>query len=81
MVRDIKRASHHWMAEQKNIYNSFPGWQNGYGAFTYDYSSKSNLLQYVDNQGEHHKKISFKEELIVLLTEHGIDFDLKYLFE
>jgi len=81
IVRDIKRASHHWMSEQNDIYKSFPGWQNGYGAFTYDYSCKSNLMQYFDNQQEHHKKISFREELIALLTEHGIDFDSKYLFE
>jgi REP element-mobilizing transposase RayT len=81
MVRDIKRASHLWMDEKKDDFKLFPGWQNGYGAFTYDYSSKIHLVQYVKNQKEHHKKISFQEELIELLKEQGIEFDDRYLFE
>jgi putative transposase len=80
IVRDIKRASHFWMTEQENTFCAFPGWQVGYGAFTYNYSSKMNLIRYVENQTEHHKKISFQVELIEFLNEYGIDFDAKYLF-
>jgi len=81
MVRDIKRASHFWMIDKKDLYKSFPGWQVGYGAFTYSLSAKSNLVNYVKNQETHHKKLSFQEEYIRLLNEHEIKFDIKYLFE
>jgi hypothetical protein len=37
------------------------------------------LIKYVKNQEEHHKETTFKEELIELLNEHGIEFDEKYL--
>jgi len=40
---------------------------------------KDKLIEYVKNQGEHHKKITFREEYIALLNEHGIEFDEKYL--
>ncbi len=37
------------------------------------------VRKYIENQLEHHKKVSFKEEFIALLKLHGIDFDEKYL--
>ena len=33
-----------------------------------------------ENQAEHHKTISFKDELIMLLKEHDLDFKQEYLF-
>ena len=32
------------------------------------------------NQAQHHKTISFKDELIELLNEHGVDYKDEYLF-
>ena len=78
-IRDIKRASHKWMEENKS-FSDFIGWQVGYGGFTYDYSSKRNLIRYVENQAEHHKKIDFQDELVMIFKEQGIEYDLKYLF-
>ena len=37
------------------------------------------LIEYVKNQEEHHKKLSFRDEYIELLKEHEIEFDEKYL--
>ncbi|MUP39378.1 hypothetical protein [Labilibaculum euxinus] len=50
------------------------------GAFTYDVSAKDNLIAYVKNQKEHHSKLSYREEYIQLLEEHGVEFEEKYLF-
>jgi len=38
------------------------------------------LIRYVKNQAEHHKTISFKNELIRLLNEHEVQFKDEYLF-
>ena len=57
----------------------FSGWQDGYGGFTYSIHDKDKLIEYVKNQEEHHKTKSFREELIDLLNEHGIVFDIKYV--
>ena len=78
LVKDIKVASSKWIKKER-IFPAFKAWQTGYGAFTYSIKEKDNLIEYIKNQKEHHKKISFKEELIILLKEHGIDFDEKYL--
>jgi len=43
-------------------------------------SRRKMLIEYVKNQKDHHKKVSFREEYINLLNEHGIEFDEKYLF-
>ena len=65
--------------KRENLFPSFIGWQDGYAAFTYDISAKDNLIEYVKNQEEHHASISFIEELIILLKEHNIEFEEKYL--
>ena len=79
LVKDIKLSSCS-MINQKLLFPSFNGWQNGYAAFTYSISEKNRLIEYVKNQEAHHKEISYKEELIRLLKEHEIEYDEKYLF-
>ena len=68
------------MIKAEKIFPEFSGWQDGYGAFTYQYNVINTLIEYVKNQEEHHKQITFRDEYITLLKEHGIDFDEKYLF-
>ena len=77
-VKDIKVASSIKIKET-SWFKNFPGWQDGYGGFTYSIKEKDRLIEYVKNQEEHHKKISFRDEFIDLLHEHAIEFDEKYL--
>jgi len=78
LVKDIKLAASSFI-KRESLFLNFTGWQEGYGAFTYSISAKNNLIEYVKNQKEHHKKKSFKEEYIKLLEEHGIPYNEKYL--
>lgn len=78
LVKDVKLASSAYIKE-KGLFKNFNGWQDGYAAFTYSFKDKDRVIEYVKNQEEHHLKISFKEELIMLLEEHGIEFHEKYL--
>lgn len=66
--------------KEEELFPGFNGWQDGFGAFTYSNSAKNELIEYVKNQVEHHKTISFKDEYIAILKENGIDFDEKFLF-
>ncbi len=77
LIKDIKLASSSYIKE-KNLFSNFDGWQEGYSAFTYTIKEKDNLIEYVKNQEEHHKTKTFREELIELLKEHGVEFDEKY---
>jgi REP element-mobilizing transposase RayT len=78
LVKDIKIASSEHI-KSSQLFHDFDGWQTGYGAFTYSYKDKNRLIEYVKTQDQHHKKHTYKEELIELLNEHGIEFDEKYL--
>ena len=78
LVKDIKLASSTYI-EESGIFPDFEAWQAGYSAFTYTFSEKDGLIEYVKNQEKHHKMVSFREELIALLRAHGVEFDEKYL--
>ena len=78
LVKDIKISSSDYIKRGRLLQN-FSGWQDGYAAFTYSIQDKNRLMEYIKTQEEHHEQISYKEELIQLLEEHGIEFDYKYL--
>ena len=76
-VRKIKANSSKWMNERATDMKF--GWQRGYGAFSISESVVSSVAQYVRNQERHHRSRSFEEELMMLLTRHGIGFDERNL--
>jgi len=80
LVSDVKKASEIMMLKHKTSFLRFTGWQVGYGAFTYSIASKEGLIRYVENQKEHHRRVSFREELIGFLKQHGVEYNEKYLF-
>ena len=77
-VKDIKVSTSGWIKENR-IFPGFTHWQDGYGAFTHSAGEKDRLIEYVRIQQEHHKKVSFRDELRQLLEEAGIEFDERYL--
>jgi len=79
LVQVIKMSSNHMMSGNTFLFKSFPGWQVGFGGFSYHYSSKDNLVKYVKNQEKHHRKHSYQEEVTDLFTKSGIEYELKYL--
>ena len=56
-------------------------WQNGYGAFSVSESSVEAVTAYISDQAEHHRKLSYQEELRELLKRHQAAFDERYLWE
>jgi len=78
LIKDIKVSTSTWI-KNRNLYPQFSHWAEGYGAFTLSLKEKDVVIQYVINQQEHHKKVSFRDEYIQLLRDNGIDFDEKYL--
>lgn len=79
LVRDIKANSSSFIKE-KGFIKDF-SWQTGFGAFSYSKSQAKNVVNYILNQPEHHKKRAFKQEYIEFLEKFEIEYDEKYLFE
>jgi putative transposase len=76
-MRDIKTATSLWL-KQHEKFRDFNGWADGYAALTYAWYDKDIIVNYIKNQQEHHKKVTFEEEYKQLLKEHGISIDEKY---
>ncbi len=71
-MRKLKSLSSGW------VHKTFPdervfAWQSGYGAFSVSESNAPSVVRYIKSQVEHHKRLTFEEELAVLLRKHGID--------
>ena len=79
LVRDIKANSSSFIKE-KDFVKDF-SWQTGFGAFSYSKSQSLNVVDYILNQPDHHKRKTFKEEYIEFLEKFGIDFKEEYLFD
>jgi hypothetical protein len=55
-------------------------WQQGFGAFGVSASHRDEVIAYIHNQPEHHKKRSFEEEFVAPLKAVGVAYDPKYVF-
>jgi len=80
LVREVKKASNDFIKENKLSKFKF-SWQEGYGAFSYSHSQIDNVVKYIMNQKEYHRKVTFKEEYIDFLKKFEIQHDDKYLFD
>lgn len=80
LVREVKKSSNEFIKDKKLSKYKFE-WQSGYGAFSYSHSSLTNVITYINNQKNHHRKLTFKEEYTALLKKFEIEFKNEYLFE
>ena len=78
-VKFIKACSSKW------IHLTFPdlsnfNWQEGYGAFSVSQSNIRKTIEYINNQDEHHRKMTFKQEYLKFLDVNGIEYDDRFVF-
>ena len=74
LVRAVKANSSRWIKGLDAHYNVF-SWQEGYGAFSVSESNKVDVINYIVNQQEHHRKYSMQEEFQIFLKKNGITVD------
>ena len=75
-MRDLKKASSSWVHETIPLTDF--GWQDGYACLTVGASALAIVQRYVENQEEHHRNRSFREEVLILLRRSGIEVDERY---
>jgi len=75
----LKGDSSKWIHEEFPALGNF-WWQDGYGAFTVSKSNIPKVINYIQNQREHHRTRTFQEEYLEFLRENGIDYDERYLW-
>jgi REP-associated tyrosine transposase len=80
LVRLMKSNSSVWVHEKFPSPGSF-AWQAGYAAFSVSYSQLERVKAYIRGQAEHHRKVSFQDELRALLRKHGMEWDERYIWD
>ena len=76
----IKGGSSKWVHETFPDHRMF-GWQVKYGAFSVSVSQLDTIIQYIKDQKEHHRQMTFQEEFIALLKKHRVEYDERYLWD
>ena len=80
VVKETKRVSTNWLKEQSLTFQNFH-WQGGYGVFSVSQSNVNAVVEYISNQEEHHREVSFQEEYRAFLRKHAVDFDEIYVWD
>jgi putative transposase len=80
LVRDIKADSSEFINRKKWVRGRF-SWQEGYGAFSYGHSQLGTIIRYIQNQEQHHRRRTFKDEYLTWLKKFQVPFDERYIFQ
>ncbi len=80
IVEEVKKASSKWMKTEGTRNQEFY-WQGGYAAFSVSQSNVEQVKEYIANQEEHHRKMTFQDELRLLFKRHEIEFDERYVWD
>jgi putative transposase len=79
IVEEVKKGSSKWMKIDGPENPEFH-WQAGYAAFSVSQSNIDEVKRYIENQEEHHRKMTFQDELRAFLRRHQIEFDERYVW-
>jgi putative transposase len=80
LMYHVKRSSSIWINDKKLCPGKF-SWQEGFGAFSYGKSQIPTIIQYIDNQKQHHLKRTFIDEYIGFLKAFEIEYDERYIYK
>ena len=72
-IQLLKGNSSEWIHDTFKEHWGFE-WQEGYGAFSIGISGVEDTTKYIQKQAEHHRKMTFKEEVETFLKKHGMEY-------
>jgi putative transposase len=80
LMQQVKGDSSKWINQKGFVMGRF-SWQEGYGGFSYGKSQVDNVIDYIKDQKNHHRKKTFLEEYIEFLDKFEVPFDERYVFQ
>ena len=80
IVKETKRTSSGWVKQLSPQLRKFH-WQVGYAAFSISPSNLQSVIEYIGNQEEHHKRITFQDEYRRFLDAYGIPYDERHVWD
>lgn len=79
-IEEVKKPTSKWLKAQDASRRDFY-WQAGYGAFSVSQSNVNQVREYIIKQDEHHRTMTFQDELRKLLNAHGVEIDERFLWD
>ena len=80
VVEEVKKSSSKWIKDEEPRLSDFH-WQGGYAAFSVSPSKVDKVRKYIEDQEEHHRTMTFQEELRALFQRHGVEYDERYVWD
>jgi len=80
VVKEVKRTSSGWIKQASGKLSKFH-WQGGYAAFSVSQSNVADVIRYIENQEEHHRRVTFQDEYRAFLNAYGVEFDEDYIWD
>ncbi|WP_439698463.1 IS200/IS605 family transposase [Mucilaginibacter sp. AW1-7] len=80
LMQTVKAKSSKYINDHSLIPKRFE-WQDGFGVFSYSQSQVDKVYKYIQNQEEHHKKQTFREEYLDFLKKFKVAYDDRYVFQ
>jgi putative transposase len=74
LLEEVKTETSKWIKTKGPEFRTFH-WQKGYGAFSIGQSNVAALKQYIHNQKQHHRRVTFQDEYRKFLKSYGIEYD------
>ena len=80
LVEVLKRETSKWIKQRAADLGTFH-WQNGYGAFSVSQSIVDQVIEYIDRQSDHHRRMTFQEEFRALCAKHNLQIEERYAWD
>ena len=80
IVEEVKTEPSKWIKTKGSQYKDFY-WQAGYGVFSVSESKIEEVREYIKNQEEHHRRMTFQEEFRRICERHEIEIDERYVWD
>jgi putative transposase len=79
-MEKLKANSSKWIHQRWPRHRRF-AWQTGYAAFSVSRSNAPSVRNYIGRQEEHHRRMTYEQEVLALLKRHGVEYDPRFVFD
>jgi REP element-mobilizing transposase RayT len=80
IIQEAKTETSKWLKRQLPTGKDI-AWQAGYGAFSVSASLIEEVKKYIQNQQQHHQRMSYQDEYRELCRRHGLELDEQYAWD
>ena len=80
VIESLKKDSSKWIKTKARTYRNFH-WQTGCGAFSVSQSNVAQVVKYVAEQKEHHRRHTFQGKFHAFLKRYQVPYDGRYVWD